>query len=693
MKRFLADFKLDPEKVPGVQLLLFGLFLGIAAQITLYLATSAAGDSPSYWDITKWLVNPGSNNSPLLGLLLYLLAGSLFIAGVYRIGGKQTNYPISHEAFPAPPPRFGFWLTSIGVSALTCIYAAQPTLANSNGYGLTALWILSILLFSITILLSSGWQIPGSRKIIDWLSANRSEIFVVSLILIGAFLLRFVDVELHPYSFINDEGEIGKVGQCILSGNCNNLFTISWASQPTLTFTPVALSIAIFGNTALAIRMVSILTGVLAVLFTYLFARETFGKKAAWVASILLASLPYHVHFSRIGVDNINDSLSSSVLLWLVFRATRKGTPGWYLAAGIAAGLCMYTYPGTRLSLLLAVGALGFIALRTPGFLHAQWKNLAVFALAAFITAAPINAVFYTLPDQFFARFNGEGILQNGALQAEVRDAGISAVTILTRQFLQSSLVFIATAAPSQFFNSPRAYYSIVGAIFLMFGLFITARRILDTRNMTIFVWFFAAIILGSTFTGGPPSSQRMLSSSPASAIIAAIGLVACIEALQLSSVFLRRTAPTLLLLALLINSSQDISYYFQDYRAGHYFEDPSNEITFESRAIVTPLGESGNFYLIGAPMTLTSFGNFSYFSPDVTKVDFNEITRENLAALPKDKDALFLAIPYRETDLLKIEEWLPGGQKISEQRRYQPDQPLFYAYKVTRAQLQAFQP
>jgi hypothetical protein len=690
MKRLLTELKLDPEKAPGFRLLILGLILAILAQFTLL---QSSGDDAVYWNVARWGENLGNNTSPLPGLILYALAGAALLNGLRSFSELfGATYPISKQP-PAWPPRFGFWLTSLGISLLTALYAARPNLSNNNGYGLTFLWLLSILLFSITILLSSGWQIPGGQRIMDWLTANRNEILVVSLILTGAFLLRYFDVEFHPYSFINDEGEIGKVGQCILVGNCKNLFTISWASQPTLTFAPVALSVAIFGNTALAIRMVSILTGTLAVLFTYLFTRETFGKKAAWVAAILLASLPYHVHFSRIGVDNIIDSLSSSVMLWLVFRATRKGTPGWYLAAGIAAGLCMYTYPGTRLSLLLAFGALGFIALRTPGFLRVQWKNLVVFALAAFITAAPINAVFYTMPDQFFARFNGEGILQNGALQAEVRDTGISAATIIMRQFLKSSLVFIATAAPSQFYSSPRDYYSIIGAIFLMFGLFITARRILDTRNMTVFVWFFASIILGSTFTGGPPSSQRMLSSSPASAVIAAVGFVIFIEALQHSSAFLRRLAPILLLLALLINSSQDITYYFQEYRAGHYFEDPSNELTFESRAYITPLGKNGNFYLIGEPMTYASFGNFGYFSPDVSGVDFNKVTRENLAALPKDKDALFIAIPYREADLRNVESWIPGGQWIAENRRYQPEEPLLFAYKLTKAQLQAFQP
>jgi hypothetical protein len=692
MKRFFSDLKPAPEKTTGFFLLLLGLGLAALAQLTLLRAS----DEGTYWNVARWLENPAKNASPLLGLILYALAGGALLAGLpsfKELFGAADPFPLAGQPAPNRPVRFGFWLTSLGLALLTALYVAQPARSQENGYGLAFLWLLSLFLFCLTVALASGWQFPHGRQILAWVQANRGEILLVSLIVTGAFLIRFWEVELHPYAFVNDEGEIGKVGQCFLTGACQNPFAIAWASQPALAFTPVAVSIALFGNTALAVRMVSLLTGTLAVLFTYLFARETFGKKTAWVAAVLLACLPYHVHFSRLGVDNIIDSLSAPALLWLIFRAARKGTPGGYLAAGIAAGLCMYTYPGTRLTPLLGLGAFGFILLRQPGFLRAQWKNLALCLLAACLTAAPINAVFYAAPSQFFARFNGEGLLQSGALQNEMRATGASAAAILTRQFLKSSLVFIATGGPSQFFNTPRAYYSAIGALFLMLGLFITARRSKDPRSLTLFLWFFAAILLGSTLTGGPPSNQRMLSSSSASAVLAAVGLVTCLEALALSSPSLRRAAPVLLAAVLLLNSQQDLTYYFRDYRAGNYFGDLSNEITFESRVYITPLGRTGNFYLIGAPMTMTVFGNFGYFSPEVTKADFNEVTREALAALPKDKDALFLAVPAREADLLKIETWIPGGREISEQRRAYPDQPLFSAYQITRAQLQAFQP
>jgi hypothetical protein len=399
----------------------------------------------------------------------------------------------------------------------------------------------------------------------------------------------------------------------------------------------------------------------------------------------LLATFPFHLHFSRIGVDNIIDSLSSSLLLWLIFRGMRKGTAGYFLAAGIVAGLCFYTYPGSRLAAGIGVGALVFTLLTKRGFLRAQLGHLTVFAVVALITVAPIVGNYSVERNEFNARMHAVGLVESGALAAEMQDNNASAVEVIAQQFFKSSLPFIA--------NTPRAYLSTLAAIFLMLGLAITAWRAFDPSNAALLAWFFGAIIVGSTLTAGAPSNQRMLGSSPAAVVLAAIAFVAVTEGLQKANRLFDRVAPVLLIIALLYNGVQDTSFYFGKYHDGHYFEDLSNEITYESRIYYAPLGDQGRFYLIGDPMTFIVFGNFDFFAPDVEKYNFNEITPESLAALPKDKDALFLAIPYREPDLQKIVQWLPGGQWIAENRRYQPQEPLFFAYKVSKEQLQNFQP
>jgi hypothetical protein len=691
MKRFLDFIHIPAGKRSGAALLLLSLIFAASAQLTLSFSYEGQG---GYWDIAGWFSNLGNNESPVLGLGLYALTGLLLIGSLRSLGLQLPSaIEVWTQVRETLPPRFGFWLTSVALSLLIILYTSQPEIAEKNGYLLTFAWILSLGLFSYSALRQAGWKPPALSGIRDWVVDNRYEFVTIILLLALALSLRLLDVELHPYSMVNDEGEMGKGALCLLRGECRNVFAIAWASQPLVAYLPYAFSVGLLGNDfALPIRLVSVLTGTLAVMFTYLFTREAFGKQAAWVAGVLLAVLPYHIHFSRIGVDNIADSFTSALLLFLLLRGMRKGTAGYFLLAGIISGLCFYTYPGSRLAAALGLLAFGIAALTQPGFLRAQWRNLFILLAAALLTVAPLFGTYQGNPE-FNQRLNSVGLLEGNRLQTEIETKGLNAAQVLTLQFFKSSLPFIITDGSFNFFNSPRAYFSPLAAIFLMLGLALALWRMRDLRYLVLLAWFFAPIVLGSALTVGPPSHQRMLGSTPAAAILVAIALVSIVQSMGSLNQLLLRLAPLFLAATLLFTGYRDLTFYFGEYRADHLFEDLSNEITYESRTIIRQLEGQGRLWLIGEPMTRVDFGNFGYFNPDVERYNLNDIRPEVIAAIPKDQDALFLAIPYREADLRLIAEWIPGGEWIAENRRNQPEYPLYFAYKVSKEQLQSFQP
>ncbi len=678
------------EKQPGLSMLGLSLLLGIIAQAILIVS---AVEQPNYWDFTTWLNTLSNNGSPLAGLALYALAGTLFALAISRLLPQQPENAISLTPRQRPAPRFGFWFTSLGLATLGFIRNRH---ANAPGYENTVeviLWLASIGLFSYSVFVDSGFRLPNKSTLQEWFSKNRRELLVIAILLCGALLLRVIDLESHPYAFTNDEGEMGGTGLCILEGSCATFFTARWAYQPTLAFVPTALSVGLLGNTAVAVRLVSALTGALAVLFAYLFSRDAFGKQTAWVAAILAAAFVPHLHFSRLGFDNIIDSLSSTLLLWLVMRGARQGSPLYYLAAGIVAGLCFYTYPGSRLSPALAIIALAWIALRAPVFLRAQWRNLFIFAAATIIVAAPIAGYFAAYPKVFMSRIANEAVIYEGPQENRALTDLADVAPVIGQQVFKSALVFVSTGGAFHFFGTPRPYFTPAAAMLFMFGLALLLRRLPGMYSLPLLAWFWAPVLLGSALTGGAPSHQRMLGSSMAAVIIVSVSLTAIFQALRVLNPLAKRLAPLLLLGILLLNGLTDVRFYFDEYRNRHFFADLNNEITYESRRYIAPLEESGRFYLLGEPMTFTSFGSFGYFAPRVEKYDFNNVTREALAALPNDKDALFLAIPMREADLLKISEWLPGGQWMTEPRRFQPQEVLFFTYQVSKEQLQGFQP
>jgi predicted membrane-bound mannosyltransferase len=689
-KRFFAFPTMSRQKLGGTVLFAAGIICAGVAQMILILAF----EQPGFWKIGNWLSSPGISSSPLPGLLLYTLSGWMFIRGLSIVGQTPTQLSISTAAIQPSPsaPRFGFWITCLGLAALTAYFAAVPS-ANLVGPALAITWLINIALLSVSVLIAIRWRPPAFQKINAWFHAHLLELLGITVILSAAFIIRFWNIELHPYSFINDEGQTGLVGICAIQGDCKNLFAMGWSQKPVLAFVPAGISVAILGHTATAVRLVSVITGTLAVLAVYIITKEVFGRNEAWVAMALLATLPVHVHFSRLGVDNIADSLSTTVILGLLFRGMKRGSALNYLAAGILGGLCMYTYPGSRLAPLLGVGAIGLIALQRRGFLKAQLQNIMFFVSALIVTIAPIAGFFFANPNLFAAQMGAKGFFHNQAFQNALQ-SGESAPVILINQFMRSSLVFILTSAPSSFYNSPKPYLTPLAAIVFVLGFCYTIWRIKEERYLVLFVWFWAAIILGSAMTGGPPSSQRMLTSTPALAIITAIGICKVIETIPQMGKLTRWLQILALSIFVALIGYANVSFYNGDYRVEHFFENPTNEFTYETAAIISPLHNTGRLYIMAEPgAPFLSFSNFDYFSPDVEKASLDEVTPQSLANLQKDKDVLFIARPTRLSDLQKLAVLIPGGEWSEVRRRYQPDKVLYYSYKIKKTDLQMFKP
>lgn len=621
--------------------------------------------------------------SPMVGTALYLAAAGVFAFAVRHIETDDAPWALGEGPRVLHPARGGLWFTAFALSLITVLGVLAPEKPAWFGRMLIVLWLNSIVLFGGTVLYTSGWA--ARLNVSGWWQTHWRDVAVLALLGVAAAAVRLYDLELHPYSFINDEGEVGREAQRILNGEYSNWFDVAWAGQPIWSFVPAAIGVKLFGNTAFAIRWVSAMQGTLTVMLTYLLGKEIANRLTGGVAAALLLTLPFHVHFSRLGVSNVSDAFTSSLILWLTLRAARRGTPSAYWLAGLATGLALYTYLGSRLAMMLAVALIGYTAVR---HWRAFWPHhvgpALVFAGAALVVAAPMAAYFYRHPDLFYARLNTEGIVQNGFLQRQAEATGKGVVGVLVDQFRESALVYVARPALAGFFNSPQPYLTPIAAVFFAFGLAYAAWRVLDPRYGLLLVWFWSVVILGSAFTIGPPTSQRLLMSAPPLVLLVAIGLLKTVRLAIESRWLPRRLSWALGGLVVIISMAYGLWFYFGPYRGEHYFEIPGNEMSYEIKAYSAPLGADYRMYLLGEPRVYAVFASFDYFAPDMEKWDFNAITAESVAALPRDKGALFVASPEREADLKNIAQWAPGGEWIATARRYQPPEVLYYAYIVS---------
>jgi 4-amino-4-deoxy-L-arabinose transferase-like glycosyltransferase len=614
-----------------------------------------------------------------VGIALYSAAGLMFVAAHRRMESPAPQM-ITGSPSTRAAPHLTLWITACAMSALAVQGVLVPPQTLSGGLAVFAIWLLSVALFSYSAIRLSGWSLPVDAR--GWWRAHWRAVALAAAFGLAAFVIRVYDLQLHPYAFINDEGEVGQEARLLLAGQHATLFDVGWASQPLLAFVPAAISVRLLGATAFAVRLVSVLQGSLTVSLLFLLGREMFDPAIGALAAGVLLALPLHVHFSRLGVNNVGDAFFSTAAIWLTFRAIKRGTLGSYLAAGLVTGSALYTYLGSRLAIALVFGLLAYVIWRCRGFARRNSQALLIFAGAVLVVALPMAVFFIKTPDQFYARLNTEGILRNGFMQSQMA-AGQSYLGILWRQFTASTLVYLAAPATAQFFNSPWPYLTLPAAIFFVLGLSYAIWRLGDPRYMTLVVWFWSVVILGSTLTVGPPSSQRLLMSTPPLALLVAIGLQKSAGLLQHSQLLTARVGLALCAVVVAISAGQGVSYYFGEYRWGHYFEDPSNDFSYEVAVKAEALGPSYRVFLLGEPSVFAIFGDFRFLAHDVRVSDFNTVTPDTLAALPHDSGAFFVAVPARVDDLRLVQQLIPGGDWQVAQRRYQASQTLYFAYVV----------
>jgi 4-amino-4-deoxy-L-arabinose transferase-like glycosyltransferase len=540
-------------------------------------------------------------------------------------------------------------------------------------------WVTSVILGLVMIWGKPSW-VQNPSALLERMRANRTEFIFLLIVLVLAFALRTMDLVNHPYPWSGDEASIGTEAGRILSGEITNFFETGWSSQPNWSFLATAITETVFGKNVLAVRIPSVLAGALAVFFLYLAARELFNPSIALLAAAFLASLSYHVHFSRIGVHNVVDSLMSALIFWLIARAMKTDDPRYYYSAGAVGGLCIYTYAGTRLALILGGLAILFLIVRQKSFLFAHWKHLVAFSVGILISAAPQAAFFARHPDIFIGRLGQEGILFNGWLTQQAAQTGKSVWEILWSQFTRTTMVFIASPAPGNFFNSPVPYLTVFGSILFLLGMGYALAFGLEPRHFIILIWFWVVVLFGGILTLNPPANTRLLMTSPAVALFMALGAYKVIEYLQRLRVLPARfVAPVFILIAGII-TFQNVNFYMGEYKSKMYFEDANGEYAMEVSLMANKFGKDFQILVLGGGRIFSGFPTFGFIAPDNPRLDLNAETISMLQ-LPPNTPAGFFAVPESRPLLQEISQRFPGGESGVVYRKTKPNEVLFEYY------------
>jgi 4-amino-4-deoxy-L-arabinose transferase-like glycosyltransferase len=103
--------------------------------------------------------------------------------------------------------------------------------------------------------------------------------------------------------------------------------------------------IAIFNLTVFSIRAMAAFWGWWAVVFIYRLARDMFNQEIALVSALMMALSPWHIVFSRLGVE-VSGPLLTSVIAGIDFswRWFQSQKNIWLLLSGFAFSISIYSY-------------------------------------------------------------------------------------------------------------------------------------------------------------------------------------------------------------------------------------------------------------------------------------------------------------------------------------------------------------
>jgi len=540
-----------------------------------------------------------------------------------------------------------------------------------------------------------------------WVASHGWEIGLLLVLIAGAFWLRAWRIDSIPWTLGGDEGSQGMWARDVIGGRLPNMFGLGWLAVPNLSFYWQALWLLLAGDNIVGLRLPWALVGALTVLGTYLLVRRLFDRRLALLTGFLLATYHFHIHYSRLGSNQVADPLFVVWALYLMVvgwqaggdataRARGRGRWAW-AASGIIAGLAFYFYAGSRQVPVVLLAVIATAALTEKDFLRERANDLLVMLGGFFVAAGPM--VLYALqhPNDFNARLNQVGIFQSHWVEAAEQATGRGRSSLLVEQFRKAFFAF-------NFYKDRVAWYGpsiplldFFASIFFVFGGAISVSRLRQAQDVpasgpvkpvwryaVFVVWFVLVVVLGGALTENPPSSQRLVGSAVPAMFFVAVALrelsLVLRELWDLPELG-RRVLVGVVAVALALIS---LRYYFGPYQDSWTYGSFNAEVATRIGYYLRDLGPEWKEYFFGAPRMYADFGSTPFIAKGITLFD----AREPLIGAPYFVDpnhkAVFIFLPERIGELDLVRQAFPNGVTEEIQRIGHPDGPLlFTAYRV----------
>lgn len=381
---------------------------------------------------------------------------------------------------------------------------------------------------------------------------SRVKPFIILALCIFAVFLRLYRLDNVPPSPSLDEVSIGynafSIGKTGLD-EYKEFFPLQLRAyddfRPALYIYPVIATVSMFGLSAFAVRLPSVIFSLFTLFFIYQTA-SLLGKKyfksdtlSVWVLALSAVS-PWHIYISRLGHEvNLGLALFTAGAYAIVYWVITQQNKGLYWAAVLMA-LSLYGYQSEKIVLpIFGAIVLTLFWRRLYGSKLAAIKALLLFVLLA------SYAVVLTLSPQGLSRLHGTSAIGKDA--PEMQKAMVAHAKAVTSgdkvgAFLSSKYVTAATIIINNYVShfSPRwlftgerreshkvpdmgllAWWT---GVFMCLGFLYTYRRVPINVFLLLVAWIFTGPIPASITTQAP-HAMRAITMFPPVMIMAAVGI------------------------------------------------------------------------------------------------------------------------------------------------------------------------
>ncbi len=244
------------------------------------------------------------------------------------------------------------------------------------------------------------------------------------LILMLGAALRLWQIGAAPPGLYRDEAYYGLDAVGILRGELAVWFPANNGREGLFMYL-LAASIALLGQSSVALRLTSALVGIASIAALYAAGRAMFSPRIGALSAGILAVTFWHVALSRVAYRAITLPLLLCLTIAALFVTLNSQSAArrlrWAALTGALFGLTFYTYTSAQMLLPLAAAVLACLLSRRPR--GSVLKPLAIFVATALLTLTPLILFMVADSEAYFARAGQVSVLNPAINQGDLPGA------------------------------------------------------------------------------------------------------------------------------------------------------------------------------------------------------------------------------------------------------------------------------